>query len=664
MNAILKDDPPEIDSAQLKISPALDRIIRHCLEKNPASRFQSARDLAFAITALSGTDSNATAAISSVSLVPPRNRQLLPWLTAAAMAAIALVAVALLLQPHAPAERLEFSIPIQEETSHLAISSDGRMLVFVSPNKSSGANMLCIQQVGSPSVSFLAGTEGASYPFWSPDDNYIGFFADGKLKKIAVSGGAPQIIASATSGRGGTWNRHGVIIFTPQASGTMWKVNSDGSNLTQLDKLFATKVEASNRFPVFLPDDDHFLFLVASFSNTVTSDGIYLTSLSAGGRRLVVTSRSNPGYANGTLFYADEKQVFRSISMNPDSGAASGEPRLVADQIGYQPSTYWAAFAVAANGTVVFNPTVGAVQSRLTWFDRAGKPLDTVGEIGTLANPSLSPDDTRVALDIADAKANSINVWINNLKDSVSSRFTFDSSEDDVAIWSRDASRIAYRCTKTAHTEIFLKEAQGAQPETSILEMGAAGSNTNPSDDIVPTSWTPDNKQILCTLQPGDGGTKLLLASTSGGGVTPFLSTNANASNGQISPDGKWVAYASDESGQWEIYVTAFPSAAGKWQVSRGGGAEPRWRGDGKELFYIGPNSTFTAVRVSAADSFATGNPTPLFRTQLRAQLSSTDLFTYDVTKDGQRFLINRYARPPQIAPVHIILNATSPAPK
>jgi Tol biopolymer transport system component len=195
-------------------------------------------------------------------------------------------------------------------------------------------------------------------------------------------------------------------------------------------------------------------------------------------------------------------------------------------------------------------------------------------------------------------------------------------------------------------------------PAKSIFDIGASGSGAIGSDDIVPNSWSLDDKEILCTLQPAAGGSGLVLIPASGGKIVPFLAAKADATNGQISPDGKWVAYASNESGDWEIYVTTFPTAAGKWQVSRGGGIEPRWRGDGKEIFYIGAGATLTAVPVSTERTFSTGNPTPLFQSQFRAQVSSTDLFTYDVTKDGQRFLVNRYAKPQQVVPLRIVLNA------
>jgi len=663
MNAILKEDPSELDSLQIKVPPAMARIVRHCLEKNPASRFQSVRDLAFALGALSGTES--TAAVSAVPA--PRKRVWLPW-AGAALAVAAGMALGLFLWPHAPSrERLEFAIPTQGEVSHLALSADGLMLAVVSPEEASGANMLSVQRIGSSTAAVLLGTEGATYPFWSPDNAYVGFFADGKLKKVAASGGEPQVLASATSGRGGTWGRHGIIVFAPQAGGWLWKVNADGSDLGPLtDRIFDSTADESHRWPVFLPDGEHFLFLAATFTNTqdVRTSGIYLSSLSGKEKKLVLQTLSNPGFANGYLFYLDDKRSLRAVALDASRGATSGDPQLVADQAAYQPSTYWGAFSVAENGTIVYNPTAGADLSVLTWYDRAGKELGHVGDIGVLSNPTLSPDNSQVAVDIADVKANNVNLWLSDLKLGTSSRFTFDQSEAVAGIWSRDGIFVAYRSTTTSYMNLYLKQARGVQPAKSLFSTGASGAGTQANDDIIPNSWSLGDKDILCSWQPTQGGSHLVIIPKNGGKMVPFLVTKADEIDGQISADGKWVAYASNESGEWEIYVTTFPAASGKWQVSRGGGSEPRWRTDGREIFYIGPRGTLTAVPVYSKGTFSGGNPVPLFRTQLRAQVSVTDLFTYDVTKDGQRFLVNRHVKPQQVAPLHVVFNSTAPPGK
>src|SRR5271154_4961044 len=286
--AILKEEPRPMRELQPLTPPALEHIVRACLAKDPDERPQSAHDLKLQLEWF-----RESRGISQSAQIPqtspaapapetPRRKTASLILATAVCTLLVAVALAYFFKPQpAAAERLEFSIPLQNEMSHLALSADGRMLAFVSPDPASGANMISVQRIGSPGVSVLPGTAGASYPFWSPDDAYVAFFADGKLKKIALSGGAPQILASATSGRGGAWGRRGVIVFSAQAAGWLSKMNADGSNLVPLtDKLFDSAKIVSHRWPVFLPDGEHFLFMTLTFSNSVADNyrGIYFGS--------------------------------------------------------------------------------------------------------------------------------------------------------------------------------------------------------------------------------------------------------------------------------------------------------------------------------------------------------------------------------------------------
>jgi Tol biopolymer transport system component len=324
---------------------------------------------------------------------------------------------------------------------------------------------------------------------------------------------------------------------------------------------------------------------------------------------------------------------------------------VVANLVGFQPSTYWTAFTVSQNGTLIYNTDVGAAQSALTWVDRSGKDLGRIGTPNIMANPTLSPDGSRIAVDISDEKANNVDIWIESAIGSSNSRFTFEPSEEVVAVWSRDGSKLAYRNAGAEGPTLLLKPATGLQNPTKRFILPASS-----MDDIIPNSWSLDDRQILFTHQVTSG-EYLEVIPVAGGEPSRFLTSKGSEANGQISPDGKWVAYASDESGNWEIYVTSFPGAAGKWQVSRGGGTEPRWRGDGKELFYIAPSGMLMAVPVNGANIFATGTPAPLFQIHGRAPISSTDVFTYDVAKDGKRFLVNRYVKPEHVAPLTVLLN-------
>jgi Tol biopolymer transport system component len=661
MTAVLKEDPAEISDATHSISPALDRTVRRCLEKNPEQRFQSAKDLSFALSALSGTDASGAARATA----PSRE---IPWLRwALTIAALGLAAGLTWRLARRPADtaRIQFAIPVPGEVSQIALSPDGRMLAFISLDEQSSQPILFVQRVGSGSANELPGTEGASYPFWSPDGTYVAFFAKDRLQKVAVSGGTPLVLASAAMARGGAWGSKNVILYAPDVgNGVLWRVNADGTGAAPLAESMLGKDENTHRFPVFLPDGEHFLLFVGNFKNLKDdpTNGIYLSSLDAKEKKLIVLARSNPGYGSGSLFYVDDKRELVAVPLDISAGKTSGEPRVIAPQVGFQPSTYWSAFAVAENGTVVLSPTGEVARSVLTWMDRSGKELGKVGEPGVLANPSLSPNGERVAVDVSDLQANNVDVWIESVKGGGSARFTFDPTEEAAGVFSRDGSRVAYRSASDNPT-VYAKAASGLEQPKAVVAPG-------PMSDILPNSWSSDDREILCTLYVGlsvshtGGYSDLMIASTSDHKLTPFVTTPASESNGQISPDGKWAAYASDETGEWEVYVTTFPGAAGKWQVSRGGGTEPRWPGDGKQIFYVSSKGTLTAVPVSTAGTFSSSVPVALFQTRGRAPISSTDIFTYDVAKDGTRFLINRYVKPESLAPLTILLHALGEPPK
>ena len=650
MTAVLKEDPPELTETGHPVPPTLDRIVRRCLEKNPEQRFQSAKDLSFALSALSGTDSSAAARILQ------SRRRLPAWSWAAAALIAIFVATAWFISHHAqPEQKMQFAIPLANEVSHLALSPDGTILAYVSTQESSGLPVLYVQHVGSPDSRAVPGTEGASYPFWSPDNQYLAFFANGKLMKTALSGGAPQVLTNIWAARSGSWSKKNVIIFEPDSGAAIWRINPDGSGMAPVtDKLFAPE-EQSHRWPVFLPDSNHFLFWAGNFSGNREdhSSGIYLSSLDGKEKKLVALAHSSFAVGDGQLFYADYDGHLFSAPFDSDKGMTTGNATAIANYVSVQPSTYYAALSAAANGTLVYNTTPGAALSVLTWMDRSGKVLSSLGGSAVQFNPTISPDGSRVAVDISDQKASNVDIWLENVDGAGSSRFTFDPAEEVVGVWSRDGKIVAYRSaggTVGQGAFLFAKAANGLERERQILKFVS-------TDDVIPNSWSPDDRQILCTRQTTHGA-HLELVSYPDGAHNTFQPGTGNQVNGMISPDGKWVAYASDESGSWEIYVTTFPNAVGKWQVSRGGGAEPRWRADGKEMFYIAPGGMLTAVSVSTTGSFATGTPTALFQFHGRAVISSTDVFSYDVSRDGRRFLVNRYVKPERIEPLTIVLHA------
>ncbi|HZQ17153.1 MAG TPA: protein kinase [Terriglobales bacterium] len=648
MTAVLKEDPPDISISMPSVAPALDRIVRRCLEKSPEQRFQSARDLSFALSALSGSDS--TGAIRIAAGNGPRW-----WIWAAAST----IAVALLLTTWFTARRtppeppMQFAIPVNGEVGHLALSADGSMLAFVSPDENTGIPMISVQRVGSGDARIIEGTEGASYPFWSPDLKYLGFFANGKLQKVALTGGPPQALAKVWAARGGSWGSRDVIIYAPDSGSYIWRINSDGSGAEEITKKIFVGSDQSHRWPFFLPDGNHFLFWAGNFKGAKndSDSGIFASSLDSIERKPLVKAHSSFSVTAKRLFYADDDGHLVSASFDEKHLVLSQNPSVIANAVSVLPATYWAALTASRNGTLVYSATAGAPLSVLTWMDRSGKVLGQIGEPAVQCNPSISSDGSRVAVDISDNKANNVDIWLEGASGAGASRFTFDPAEEVVGIWSRDDKTVAFRSagSGTQGVGLMLKAASGLEQERNIQNIPGA-------DDIVPNSWSRDDKQVLVTHWTPSG-YFLELVDRSGNAV-PFLKGAGNQGNGMFSPDGKWVAYASDESGTWEVYVTTFPGAAGKWQVSRGGGTEPRWRGDSKEIFYLAPGGIMTAVPVSTEGMFSTGTPAALFQFHGRASISSTDVFSYDVSKDGKRFLVNRYVKPGHLNPLTIVLHA------
>jgi eukaryotic-like serine/threonine-protein kinase len=655
MTAVLKEDLPDLADSATGVSPALDRIVRRCVEKNPEQRFQSAKDLSFALASLSGADSSAAGVVAA----RPRDRSALWKAVAIALAVVAVCgAVAWFFAPRPPSKaRMQFAIPLEAEATQMALSRDGSMLAFISPEESTGLPALYVERIGSPGATLLARTQGATYPFWSPDGANIAFFANSKLQRVPATGGPAQKIADVQSARGGSWGAQNVIIYAPDAGSAIWRVNPDGTGAAAVtDVTNEAHRDETHRWPYFLPDGKHFLYWDGNFGNDKGDrySGIYFFSLDGKEKKkLVVLCHSNAEVALSRLFYSDDERRLVSSSFDASTGTVSAGPVPVANLVGFQPATYWADFTISDTGTLVYSSNPGASLSELVWIDRTGKRLGVLGQTGVMCNPAISPDGNRVSVDITNQKENNVDIWLLSTKDSGNTRFTFEPEEEVSAVWSHDGRNIVYRSNLAAGTGLLLKSASGlGQTKTLVRYQG--------TDDIIPNSWSPDDQKILAShFTPS--GTFLEIVPASGGTATRFHSGTGNESTGMISPDGKWAAYASDASGNWEIYVTTFPGAEGKWQVSRGGGTQPRWRADGKEIFYEGPTGILTAVPVNTQTGFATGTPLPLFQIHGRFQISSTDTFTYDASKDGSRFLVNRYVKPDHVAPLTIVINAAAP---
>jgi eukaryotic-like serine/threonine-protein kinase len=364
-------------------------------------------------------------------------------------------------------------------------------------------------------------------------------------------------------------------------------------------------------------------------------------------------ARSSAAFAGGRIYYVDSNGALVASTVDIAGSKITGTPRVMASKVSRTPSTYYAAFTISEDSTVVYSASSVTNRSQLTWFDAAGKELSRVGPISVMANPAISPDGRRVAFDSNDYKANNVDLWTFDLEKNSGSRFTFDPAEEVTPVWSRDGATIAYRSIRNIVSNIQLKKVNGLEPGKAMAGVDDA------RWDIVPNTWALGDRELLCSMW-AKGVSSLVLQSADGSKQRVFLSGPASYTNAQISPDGKWVAYASNETEDWEIYVTTFPGANGKWQVSRGGGSEPRWRRDGKAIFYIGPGQMLTESIVSTDKTFSAAVPGALFPIHARAPISSTDLFSYDVSPDGKRFLVNQYVRPEHVAPLNILWRPAS----
>jgi Tol biopolymer transport system component len=559
--------------------------------------------------------------------------------------------------------RASIALPERTAIRGVALSPDGRRLAFVARN-SSGQSLLWIHGLDSLAVEPLPGTENASFPFWSPDGRFVAFFADGKLKKIDVAGGPPQGICDAPEARGGSWSREGVIVLAPKVDGPLFRVSASGGALSQITKLDPVRGETSHRWPFFLPDGRRFVYLVANFSGAAlagtTSEsargttGIYVRALDSNEETLVVPAKSSTAFVSSTpgasagslLFFKDGNLVAQPF----DGRRVTGDPVPIAEDVQYFPQTQYGLFAASQEGTLVYLPRTASGVSQLEWVDRKGQVTGTLGAPANHANPRISPDGSRVALDITDPQSGNTDVWIYQSAGGVPTRLTSHPAIDSQPIWSPDGSRITFMSLRKSHPDLYLKPSNGVGEDDTIF----VDEKTK-----YPTDWSPDGRYLLFRSIDDKTNFELWYLSMTGERKPAiYLKNTFGFSHAQFSPDAHWVAYASNESGKWEIYVSAFPDPGGNWKVSSAGGSEPRWRRDGKELFYLAPDGKLMAVAVKEGPPFEAGVATALFQTRRRERISATDLFSYDVSADGQRFLVNTDVGEVTSSPLNLVLNA------
>ncbi len=637
LNAILKEDPGELSESNSQINPALERVVMHCLEKSPEHRFQSARDVAFALEALSGLSSGRTmTAALSLTAGRPGNRERLAWVVAGLflLGLLAALPFAIANLRPAPADErvLKLSMLPPEKASMggivtaLALSPDGRRLAFVAISE--GQNRVWIRSLDSLTALALPGTEGTSNAdalFWSPDSRFIGFSAGGKLKKIDASGGPPQTLCDMVGFRGGTWSRDGVIVFAP-GSGNLYQVSAAGGEPLPVTTLDQSRFETTHRWPYFLPDGRHFLYFVRS--SQVENGGVFVGSLDSNETKRLLPITLNAAYAAPGFLLFLQNGTLLAQPFNVNELQLAGEPFPVAEHVAYNVGLGRGAFSVSENGFLVYY-SGGAEINQPLWFDRSGKQIGSVGKAGLYFTVWLSPDEKQAAVNSVDQTA-ALDIWLYDLLRGVPSRFTTDPAGDSNPLWSPDGSRIVFSSNREGIWDLYQKIASGGNEEILLRT----------SEEKWPDDWSRDGKFIV--YQTFNQKTKWdlwLLPMSGDRQPSLFLQTEFSEQQAQFSPDGKWLAYTSDESGAPEVYLQTFPASGSKWRVSTSGGSQPKWRRDGRELFYIAADRNLMAVDIKLGPTFTASVPRTLFPTRV---LTLTEFRNhYAVTADGQRFLIN-----------------------
>jgi predicted Ser/Thr protein kinase len=637
IGSILRDDPPAITEIAPLTPPALDRVVKTCLAKDPEDRFQTAHDVKLQLQWIA--EGGSQAGLPAPVLAKRRSRERLAW-TVAVAALLLLAGLATyggLRRAPVPAERVrsyllpppktEFSV-LDADGGSLTLSPDGRFATFAT--REGAKTTLWLQPLAETAARPIAGAENARFPFWSPDGRFLAFFADGKLQKVDVSGGPALTICDAAEGRSGAWNTDGVILFSPDPTSGILRVPAAGGKPTPATTLDTGKGESTHRWATFLPDGRHFLYMAASHGVGTKSEinAVYAASLDSKDRTEILQARSNVVYASGFLLYLREG-ILVAQRFDPAARKLSGDPMPVAQGVQYDPSFFRGSFAASNGGLLLYGTGAGTPKTQLRFYDLTGKSVgEPIGELAEYTSCAVSFDGQRVAAGIADASTGLANVWILDVR-GTRNRLTV-GGNTDYPVWSRDGGRIAYTKNENGGrgSGVYVKPVNGG-PERLLVRF----------DDLFAkvTDWSWDERYLAVEVSGPRNKTRfdIWIVPVSGEEKPhAFLASDFDETYPTFSPDGKWLSYVSTESGRGEVYVTPFPGPGSPSQVSTDGTAGGGFSGNGLEVFYGNPGSNeATAVELKAGDhGLEIGRPRRLFTMPPFTALA--------VTHDGQRFLL------------------------
>ncbi len=669
ITAIMSADPPPASSLQPLTPPALDHVLRKCLAKDPDERWQSAGDLTSQLQWIAqGSGATAAPLPSAAPLKPPAARA--AWIAAAVFLVAFLAALVPALRhwretpEKRPLIRFPFSAPDKVETpprDFPLVSPDGQWVVGGGHGEGR-SSLLWARRLDSLTSQVLA---DGHYPFWLADSRWVAFSSQGKLKKTDLSGAAPITLCDIVGGglRGGTSNRDGVILFASGGGGEgegpgpgnrpvqISQVPAAGGPSKPVTTLDVSRREVAHVWPQFLPDGRRFLYL--ALSSQPENTGVYVASLDSSEKKRLLATDRKVVYASGYLLMM-RGETLMAQAFDHDKLELRGDPAPVAEQVLLAPLAGEAQYSASENGVLVYFKGSSGGDVQMTWFDREGKRLGTVGQPADYSNPALSPDEKRLAVGIRDRQTKTRDLWVFDLVRGTSSRFTFDPAEDLNPVWSPDGNRIAFTSERKGPRNLYVKPASGIGQEEALLESEARKSVEQ---------WSPDGRYLVFNINVSNVSTArqanndLWLLPLSGDRKPqPLLQTPFNENQAQVSPNGRWFAYQSFEARRPEVYVQNFPPSGGKWQVSTTGGNEPQWRADGKELFYLQAGAgRLMAVDVQTGSAaFEAGIPKPLFDVPLGGITARN---RYVATRDGRRFLfltrIEDTSGPPFVAVVN-----------
>lgn len=645
IGAILKSDPPPIATVNPAVPPALDRIVKVCLAKNPDERWSTAHDVLLLLKDIKA-DARSGAEPTAVSRGDRHGR------TAWIVAAVALIAAAILaaraVWPRADAP-LDFVSVLPAPDTTLTpgeapqVSPDGRHMAFIATDKS-GRTLLYVRTRGSLAVRPLPETDGATLPFWSPDSRQLGFFARGSLKTIGVSGGEPQTLASAPVPRGGTWSSEDVIVFVPYPNELPRRMPAAGGDATGVP--VPESVDERRWFPSFLPDGRHYLYLGIDVTRR-TATAIRIASLDSTETTELMRSGTSAVYAEPGYLIFRRENALAAQAFDARRLRLEGTPTVVADKVGVGPIGYQVLASASNDGALAYlEPDPGG---HLVWFDRSGRRLGTLLEPGLYNSLCITPDGRRIVYDLADAQSN-VDIWSIDLVRGVRSRLTFDASVDFYPVCAPNSEEVIFASLRSGPPKLFRQMLASPGSETPLPQ---------PPVPTIPTDWSRDGRLLVYSAYDPKTSWDIWIMPLSGGGQpVAFAATDAEERNGRLSPDGRWMAYTFRQGETTEVYVQPLPAAGTKWQISRGGGRLPVWRPDGRELLYISPDNKLVAVDVtSTPSSFAVGAPRIAAETRVAGWEAASQGSSFAVTPDSQRFLVSHAGD--AVRPITLVLNWT-----